>query len=400
MIKVAHVINSLPVGGAEAMLLKLLTHSDRGAFAHRVYTLLSPAGTLAGAVANLVPVRELGMGRDIPNPMRVFQLARWLRDDPPDLVQTWLYRSDLVGGLATRLSRIPAPVVWNIRNGTLDDSSKRRTRWVVKVCARASTWLPHAIICCSPAAFRIHAALGYDASKFDVIPNGFDLAAFRPDPIARLAVRQELCIPPETLIIGLVARFDPQKDHRNFIAAAGQLHASMPHVHFVLCGPGVTLQNSQLVEWITAADITSVSHLLGERHDMPNLTAALDLASSSSFYGEAFPNAIGEAMACEIPCVVTDVGDSAYIVGDTGQVVPCRDAEALAKAWERLLNLGHDERRALGRLARLRVAQNFSIGAVVRSYEETYGRAVALRRGVESVAESRRAEDARRVRVG
>src|SRR6476620_541692 len=100
MIKVAHVINTLSIGGAEGMLLKLLTHTDRGVFAHRVYTLLSPAGPLAGAVANLgVPVRELGMGRGTPNPVHVFQLARWLREDPPDLVQTWLYHADLVGGL-------------------------------------------------------------------------------------------------------------------------------------------------------------------------------------------------------------------------------------------------------------------------------------------------------------
>jgi glycosyltransferase involved in cell wall biosynthesis len=381
MIKVAHVITGLSIGGAETMLLKLLTHSDRGVFAHRVYTLLSPAGPLAGAVRDLgVPVREIGMGRGIPNPAKVFQLARWLREDPPDLVQTWMYHADLVGGLAAGLSRLPLPVLWNIRNGTLDaERSRRRTRWIVKVCARLSSRLPDAIISCSHAALRIHTAAGYDATRFHVIPNGFDLGAFQPNPKARVALRQELGIPEQAPVIGLIGRFDPQKDHQTFIEAAGRLHASMANVHFVLCGRDVTRTNPELMRWIDAARVTAVCHLLGQRTDMPAVTAMLDVASSSSSYGEAFPNTVGEAMACGIPCVVTDVGDSAQIVGDTGRVVPPRNPQALSDAWADLMGRGAQYRQELGVRARERVSQNFSIGRVARSYEETYRRVLALR---------------------
>jgi glycosyltransferase involved in cell wall biosynthesis len=377
MIKVAHVINGLSVGGAETMLLKLLTHMDHTAFASRVYTLLSPAGAIKPAIERLgIDVHELGVRRRVPNVLHLQRLARWLRRDRPDLVQTWMYHSDLFGGIATRLARIGAPVVWNIRNNTLDQSSRRRTFWVVGACARLSSCLPDAIVCCSRAASETHAALGYDKTKFLVIPNGFDLSAFRPNASARAALRRELGLAANATVIGLVARFDPQKDHRTFLAAAGRLHEDTPEVQFVLCGDGVTRANAELVEWIDAARLSGVCHLLGERHDIPDVTAALDIACSSSC-GESFPNVIGEAMACGVPCVVTDVGDSAYIVGDTGCVIPPRDTEALVQAWRQLLSGSRRESEVLRQKARHRVAEQFAIRTVVRTYEETYRHVIA-----------------------
>jgi glycosyltransferase involved in cell wall biosynthesis len=374
MITVAHVINALAIGGAETMLLKLLTHTDRTAFAPRVYTLQSPAGPILERVVRLgISVRELGMARGLPNPGRALRLARWLRQEPPDLVQTWMYHSDLVGGIAARLARFSMPVVWNIRNSTLDPSTcRRRTLGVVRACARLSASLPDAVICCSRAAGGIHAALGYDASKLHVIPNGFDVTMFRPDRDRARALRRALRIAEPAAVIGLVARFDPQKDHRTFVEAAGRLHAEMPQVRFVLCGRDVDEANAQLMTWIAEAGISAVCFVLGERSDMPDVNAALDIATSASCYGEAFPNAIGEAMACGVPCVVTDVGDSGYLVGDTGRVVPRLSAHALCAAWKDLLELSVREREQLGQQARQRIAACFSIETVARSYEEVY----------------------------
>lgn len=356
------------------MLLKLLRHVDRRTFRPCVYSLLSPAGALRTRIEQLeIEVREVGFERGLPNPLRVAGLVRALRRDRPDLVQTWMYHSDLIGGIAARLACIPAPVVWNIRNNTLDASSPRRTFWVVGACARLSHRLPDAIVCCSQNALQTHAAVGYDRDRFVVIPNGFDLSAFRPNPGARAALRQQLGLSAEATVIGLVARFDPQKDHRSFLDAAGRLHAHMPDVQFVLCGSGITRANTQLTAWIDAARLNGTCHLLGERHDVADVTAALDIACSSS-QGEAFPNAVGEAMACEVPCVVTEVGDSAYIVGNTGYVIPPRDPAALVEAWKHLLARSRHERETLGRNARRRVAELFAIASVVRAYEEVYRR--------------------------
>ena len=142
-------------------------------------------------------------------------------------------------------------------------------------------------------------------------------------------------------------------------------------VRFILAGTEVEPSNRELMNLISSLGLEPSVRLLGRRNDIPEITAALDIASSSS-YGEGFSNAIGEAMSCGVPCVVTDVGDSAWIVGDTGKVVPPRDPTALANALRELVNMGAVARRALGERARQRVVENFSLEAVVRQYEDLY----------------------------
>jgi glycosyltransferase involved in cell wall biosynthesis len=240
-------------------------------------------------------------------------------------------------------------------------------------CARLSHWLPARIVCCSEASRQVHRQRGYPADKMLVITNGFDLATFRPDQGARQSVRQELGIPEDAPLIGLVARFDPQKDHRNFLQAAAKLHAQLPESYFLLCGDDLTWENAELVGWIEPVGIRHRCRLLGTREDTPRLTAALDLATTSSAYGEAFPLVIGEAMACGVPCVVTDVGDSAIIVGETGVVVPPRDPQALATGWSQLLlDMSRDERLQLGMAARQRIMERYSMGKIVAQYESLY----------------------------
>lgn len=371
MIKLMHLITDLDTGGAEMMLYKLLFRMDRTAFEAEVIS-LTDTGPISEKIEALgVSVRALGMRRGMPNPVSVLRLALWLWRDRPLIIQTWMYHANLIGGLAAKLSG-GIPVIWGIHNSTLDAKrSKWRTIWIARVCARFSRWLPARIVSCAEVSRQIHIALGYAPERMVVIPNGFDLATFRPDPAARLAVRQELGIATDASLIGLVGRFDPIKDHHNFVHAAGWLHARRPEVHFLLCGDAVTWENQQLVEWIKMAGIRDRCHLLGRQEDIPRLTAALDLASSSS-YGESFPLVIGEAMACGVPCVVTDVGDSAQIVGDTGRVVPPKNPQALAEAWCELIEMEPTVRAQLGLAARHRVEEHFSLPAIVARYEKLY----------------------------
>jgi glycosyltransferase involved in cell wall biosynthesis len=370
--KITHVIAGLSTGGAQMMLYKLLAHLDRAAFEAEVVS-LADVGPLDKKIRALgVPVRILGMRPGVPNPSGIWKLARWLRQDPPHVIQTWMYHADLIGSLAAALAgRIP--VAWNIRHSNLNvEDNKRSTFWTVRACAGLSRWLPARIVCCSESSRDIHAGLGYAANEMVVIPNGFDLDLFRLDPAARLSVRQELGVGPETPLIGLVGRFNPQKDHRTFVQAAARLRSDLPEVHFLLCGEGVTADNPRLGEWISTAGIGDRCHLMGHREDMPRLTAALDIATTASAYGEGFPNVIGEAMACGVPCVATDVGDSAQIVDDTGRIVPPRDPSALAEAWRALIMLGPQERVRLGLTARRRIERNFSLPSVVARYRLLY----------------------------
>lgn len=318
-----------------------------------------------------VSVEALGMKSHVPNPLTIFQLALKLKRLKPDIVHTWMYHADLIGGLAARMAGVPA-VTWAIHNCDLSvDKTKWTTRAVVRACALLSRRLPSRIISCSQTARDIHVALGYDTSRFVIIPNGFDLSCFRPDSAARVEVRQELGIPVDAPVIGLVARLDPQKNHQGFFEAAGILYTTRPDTHFVLAGNALETNNPQVATWVRKAGIEKVTHLLGLRNDIPRLTASFDIATSSS-WGEAFPNVVGEAMACGVPCVVTDVGDSAYIVGDTGRVVPPGDMMKLARAMEDLLALPSTERKDLGERARARVAELFEIGNVVKRYELFY----------------------------
>jgi glycosyltransferase involved in cell wall biosynthesis len=368
--RLTHIITGLDTGGAEHMLLRLVERLHP-VFEQSVISLTSagPVAAELGAVG--VEVAALGMSPTRPDPGALLRLARELRRLKPDVVQTWMYHADLVGGLAARLAGIRA-VAWNIRNNDLSpDKTSPRTRTVVGWLARLSGWLPARIVCCSEAARRTHVALGYADKRFLVIPNGFDLSRFRPDTEARASVRAELGLPPDAPLIGLIARFDPQKNHAGFLAAAGRLRRQRPDVYFLLAGRGVEPGNPDLQEWASAADVTSVLHLLGERHDIPRLTASLDLATLAS-WGEAFPNVLGEAMACGVPCVATDAGDAALIIGDSGRVVPRGDMAALAGAWQELLNLPTPERTALGLAARERIVRHFDLDQIVERYAALY----------------------------
>jgi glycosyltransferase involved in cell wall biosynthesis len=206
-----------------------------------------------------------------------------------------------------------------------------------------------------------------------VIPNGYDVGTFRPDFGARAIVRKALGLSEDAPIIGMVARFDPQKDHRTFIRAAQMLHRDRPDAHFLLCGMEVTWENQELARWIDDAGLRTHCHLLGRRDDdIANVTAALDIASLSSSYGEGFPNVVSEAMCCSVPCVVTDVGDAALIVGPTGIVVPPRNPEALAAAWRTMLEMGCEGRRPMGIAARQRIKERFDIAEITGRYEHLF----------------------------
>lgn len=370
-IRVHFIITSLSPQGAQHVLLRLLERIDRERFEPTVICLTGSA-PMAERFRQLgVPVHLLGLRASLSAFAALVRLVRMLRDDAPHVVQTWMYHADLIGGLAARLAG-RAAVVWNIRHGNLDPGVNRRhTLLTVKACALLSRRLPDRIVCCAEAARQTHVAWGYAADKMLVIPNGFDLETFRPAPRDGAAVRDELGIPAQELVVGLVGRFHPQKDHRNFIQAAAHFARSYPDAHYVLAGDDIDHDNHELTAWIDTAGITARTHLLGRRSDVVRLMAAFDIATSSSL-GEGFPNVVGEAMACAIPCVVTDVGDSASLVGDTGLVVPPGDPSALARAWAQLAELGHAGRLELGARARQRIIEQFSIDAVVERYQQLY----------------------------
>lgn len=375
IMKILHVITGLDVGGAETMLYRLATRMDPARFQSRVVSLIAPGPMGEKLLSAGIPVDSLGMRRGIPSPAGLFRLVRLLRDWRPDLVQTWLYHADLAGLAAARLA-FPLgggpKVAWNIRCSYMAlDEYRRLTGMTLRLCAALSRF-PDAVLTNSHEARRFHTELGYQPKRFEVIPNGFDTDRFRPDPATRQAVREELDIPPHAPVIGHVARFDPMKDHRTFIESAALASSQVPEAVFLLVGRGVDYDNLDLARWLSVSGIDPGNiRLLGERTDVARLMTAMDVHVSSSL-GESFPNVVGETMACGVPNVVTDVGDSALLVGDTGRVVAPGDASALGEAMADLAQQSKNNTQNIHPGSRKRIIDTFSLADTVAKFEKLY----------------------------
>jgi glycosyltransferase involved in cell wall biosynthesis len=367
--RIMHVITGLEIGGAESMLEKLLALGAPEW--DSVVVSLSAEGPIGARIAELgIPVLSLGLRRGLPNPVSAISIIPMIRRCRPVLVQGWMPHGNLMASFAVASQLNRMPVVWNIRMSLDDTTLPALTRAAIRSGGLLSRH-PVAIVYNSAVGARQHEAVGYRKEKSVVIPNGFDCGRFHPDNAARRSLHAELGLREDAVLIGLVARYDPIKDHAGFLGAAGRVARSHPGVYFVLAGKGVTGEEPALMKVISEAGLQGRIFLLGERQDVSRLTAALDIACSSST-GEGFANTIGEAMACGVPCVVTDVGDSAYIVADTGMAVPPGSPGAFAQALCQMIEAGPEHRQRLGMLARRRVEQEFSLPAIARRYKVLY----------------------------
>ncbi len=369
--KILHVINGLNRGGAETVLYRLVAAS--GSEAEHVIVSLTGEGLYGPRLRQLgVAVHTLHFPRGWLTLRGLHRLWRLTLAVKPDVIQTWLYHSDLVGGLIGRLAGV-RPVCWGIRNSNLSrEVCSRHTRLTVRVCAWASAWLPAAIVSCSEQAALVHRRLGYQGRKFTVIQNGYDLSQFAPQPAARERLRWEWGVPFQMPLLGTVARWDPQKDHANLLSALALLAHTGRDFRCVLAGAGIERSNGELARLISESGLEDKVLLLGVRDDIPDVMSALDLHVLSSL-GEAFPNVVAEAMACGTPCAVTDVGDAASIVGSTGWVAAPRDAASLAQCMERALRVIQSSRREeLSNACRQRIVECFGIERMVAAYKNVW----------------------------
>lgn len=368
MRKILHVITGLGVGGAEMMLHRLIVCEGVGGYKH-VVAALDPAGEmrerfLEAGVELIIfdfkhaPVKEL------------FRLATLIRRLKPAIVQTWLYHADLLGGVAARLAG-HKKIIWGIRTTDVAKGGSRSTVLVRWVCARLSHWVPHTIVCAAEAARRTHASLGYCVKRMVFIPNGFDMSRLQTDGAQASALRQAFGLGPHELLIGSLGRFNPAKDQHNFVRAAGVLAAEHAHLRFMLVGRDCDVNNTELVQWIADMGLADRFVLLGERSDVPACLAAMDVFVLSS-RTEGFPNALAEAMAMGRPCVTTDVGDAAFVLGECGVIVPAESTLALAQGLNKLLSISPRQRAEMGDKARARIAQEFSMEKSAHLFADVY----------------------------
>ena len=366
--RVTFVTSGLETGGAEFALLRLLPALRASDIESSVVSLRS-AGTVGPLLlAESVPVSELGM----PAPGAVLfglpRVVRTLREWRPSVLHGWMYHGNIAATMAALRARLP--VVWGIRQSLgLGTRDKWLTQRVIQAGALMSRH-PALIVYNSAAAREQHERRGYAPDTGAVVPNGFDTDRLRPDGLQRLAVRRALGIDQGVLVVAKVARFHPAKDYPTFLRAAARCRDRFPDAMFLMIGEGINASNRELGKLISSLDLGNNVRLLGRRDDVARLMAAFDVLCLTSSGMEGFPNVVGEAMSCGVPCVGTAVGDVTELIGDTGEVVSPGDPEAVAAALGRLLALEPAERRELGEHARQRIINHFSLGEVARKYAE------------------------------
>lgn len=367
MLKILHVITGLRRGGAEAALARLVS-ATREQFDHVVISLRDEAHFGPILRAQGVPVFALDVGTSRGALGGIRALMAIISMERPSVVQTWMYHADVFGGIAARLVRCGS-VVWGVRNTDLRVAAIGwSARLAASLSAPLSRFVPDVITCNSHRAQSAHVAFGYKQALFHIIENGYDVRRFQPDQAGRAAIRAEFAVAPQQALIGLVARWDPQKDHRNLLSAMKHVLVLGHDIRLLLVGTGMDRANRLLMEIVRESALEKRVMLAGPRDDVPAIMNALDLHVLASS-GEAFPNVVAEAMSCGTPCVVTDVGDAAHIVGDTGWVARPGDPAALAAATsEALLELGRYGREALGQRCRARIVEHFHIHRMTENY--------------------------------
>ncbi len=366
--KICHVITGVNAGGAEIALCRLLEDLGPPGFEH-VVVALGSKGALSGRVAESAVLHHLDIRPGRAGPGDVLRLRRLLARESADLVHAWMYHAHLLTSLALLGKSVPH--LWSVHHSLTDlATDKHLTRVVIRLNAVFSA-RPRCVLYASQLSASQHEGYGFSKSRTVVIPNGYDTSAFRPDPEARARIRNELGVADDCLVIGMVARVHPTKDHGNFLRAARQFRNSHPDSVFVLVGHGATADNLELTGAIDALQLRGHVRLLGQRADIPAINAAFDIATLAS-RGEAFPNAVAEAMSCGVPCVATEVGDVSMILADTGVIVPPRDPVALSAGWATLAALAPHERLRLGARARERIVSNYTSSLRARRYAQLY----------------------------
>lgn len=370
--RVLHVITALGVGGAERMLMKLLTSRALSSHDHRVLAML-PGGAIAASIrASGTQVHELNFLGGLPIVSGMLGIVREARRFDPDIVQGWLYHGNLGAALARAALRRRVPLVWGIRQSLATLQGENFLAKAGIALNRIGSAYPDRLLFNSQTSLAQHRNFGFNMNSAEYVPNGFDVSGFRPDTQARARWRAEWSVDDSTVVFGMLARYHSSKDHAGFLQAAGRVLAARPATRFVLAGTAIDRANEALLAAVRANGLADHVSLLGERRDVSEILAALDVYVSSSVSIEAFSNSIGEAMSCELPCVVTDVGDSAFIIGDTGRVVSPGDYSALATSMIEMHDAGRPGRAIAGRRARQRILSDFDIEAIAGRYAQLY----------------------------
>ena len=370
--KIMHIITSLEANGAQLMMLRLAEKMKENGYIIKVISLTSKNKISENLKINGIELSVINF-ESLNLIYNLYILGKEIKKFNPNVVQTWMYHGDLIGGCIAKLVGVKL-IFWNIRHSDVDKKGmKITTRIIARICAFLSKIIPTKIICNSQKAINIHKKIGYKKSKFIYIPNGFNLAKIYQSTEKKLNIRKKLKLKKDTLLIGTIGRFHKQKDYPTIIKAAKYIFdKKKKNIFFLFCGDNIDYQNKELCFLLKKYKLQNKVKLLGYRKDIHNIIFELDLLVSSSSYGEGFPNVIGEAMSLSIPCIATDVGDSKMIIRDSKYIVQPENSKKLAELILDFCKLSKNERKIIGIKNKKIIEKNYSIEKVFKTYINTY----------------------------
>jgi glycosyltransferase involved in cell wall biosynthesis len=369
--KILHIITSLLDGGAEGVMYRLCCHDKMNE--HLVVSLRGQGkyGTLLSKQGIKIYTLDMKPGKF--SIIALYKLIKILKNEKADIVQTWLYHADFFGGIAARLAGV-SNLIWNVRHSDFNKGyTKKSLLILIKVLAKLSYFLPKKIIFCSKNSIKLHTRIGYQGYKMKYVPNGYDIQKFRPSSLKKFISRKKVNMNNRITLLGCVARFHPQKDHKNLLRALNILKKDKIFFKCILVGFNINKKNKILVNLIKEFNLENETILLGSQKNIDKIMRKIDIHILASEYGEAFPNVVAEAMASGTPCVVTDVGDSSLIVGKTGWTVKTRNSKLLAYSIMKAIKKSKSKEWDFQcKTARNRIVNKFTMEKMIDNYNKIW----------------------------
>ena len=370
--RVLHIITGLDDGGAEAVLFRMCKLDKK--YKHIVISLQAQQKYVSLLQKFNISVHTLNFSKSSINFFGLFKLFRLIRQIKPDIVQTWMPHADLIGGVLARIAGVKK-IFWGVHHTNLIKGKINRLVVMInRLNALLSNLVPTKIIYCAEKSREVQESIGFKKSKGVVVHNGYDTNSFFQDSSLDHIIRNELGIPHEAFLIGHVGSYHPLKDQETLIKSLSYLDQKRINFNAIFVGNKLEPSNENLISLIKKNGLSERIHLLGIRNDITAIMNGIDIFMLSSI-SEAFPNVLNEAMACGTPCITTDVGDAALIVGDTGWVVSPQDSKALAKASIEALEekeFYYESWEQRKKACRKRILENFSLEKMVEKYKDVW----------------------------